>query len=166
MTDHYIQRRRAARNLLAARRRRTASSTATIAAKSCSYYPPTLPPTPENELYVALAQVQQGSNLTAGIQRLEQAIEKHRPARPDFYYELARAYAKTANHEPPSAGRTRRFDVTPTFVPALKELGGGRRRDRRPDSGRAGAGESCLNSSRKTRRRWPISATYTCANKE
>ena len=56
------------------------------------YYPPTLPPTPENELYLALAQVQQGSNLTAGIRRLEQAIEKHRPQRAEFYYELARAY--------------------------------------------------------------------------
>ena len=40
------------------------------------YYPKTLPPTAENELFLALAQVQQESNLTAGIRRLEQAIEK------------------------------------------------------------------------------------------
>jgi hypothetical protein len=31
------------------------------------YYPPTLPSTPENDLYLALAQVQQGSNLAAGF---------------------------------------------------------------------------------------------------
>src|SRR4029453_5931886 len=61
------------------------------------YYPPRLASTPENELYLALAQVQQGANLAGGIPRLERAIEQHRPTRPDIYYELARAYRQTSN---------------------------------------------------------------------
>ena len=124
MTDHFIQRRRAARNLLAEIQETDALRRGDYRGEVALYYPKTLPPTAENELYLALAQVQQESNLTAGIRRLEEAIEKHRPARPDFYYELARAYSKAAN--PQAAIRwseeTLRHDAT--FAPALKELGG------------------------------------------
>ena len=73
-------------------------------------------------MYLALAQVQQGSNLTAGIPRLQQAIERHNPTRAEFYYELARAYAKTSNYAAVmqwcEAGL--RHDVN--FTAALKEL--------------------------------------------
>ncbi len=99
MTDHYIQRQRPSRDLLAERTEADSLKHGDYRGDVVLYYPPTLPPTPENELYLALAQVQQGSNLTAGIPRLEQAIEKHRPARPEFYYELGRAYSMTANYD-------------------------------------------------------------------
>ena len=76
----------------------------------------------ENELYLALAQVQQGSNLAAGIPRLEQAIEKHKPRRAEFYYELARAYAKTSSHDNAIRWSEEALRRDASFTPALKEL--------------------------------------------
>ena len=123
MTDHYIQRERPARNLLAAR---TGAQTAASAYRGevVPYYPAVLPASPENELYLAVAQVQDGSNLSAGIERLQQAIERHRPARPEFYYDLARAYGKTANHDAVIRWSREALVRDPAFVPALKELAG------------------------------------------
>ena len=88
------------------------------------YYPPTLPQTAENELYLALAQVQQGSNLTAGIGRLETAIEKHRPSRPEFSYELARAYSRIGDMTQTSVGR-RSAAPRPELHPRAQRAGGG-----------------------------------------
>ena len=99
MTDHYIQRRRPAGDLLSPRKEADNFEHGAYRGEVVAYYPPKLPPTPENELYLALAQVQQGSNLTAGITRLEAAVEKYRPERADFYYELARAYSKALNYD-------------------------------------------------------------------
>ncbi len=122
MTDHYIQRRRPARDLLADLREADMLTHGDYRGEVVPYYPPVLPATPANELYVAVAQVQQGSNLTAGISRLEQAIEKHRPQRPDFYYELARAYAKASNHEVAIRWAQEALQRDASFAPALKEL--------------------------------------------
>ena len=166
MTDHYIQRRRAARNLLAEIQETDALRRGDYRGEVALYYPKTLPPTAENELYLALAQVQQESNLTAGIRRLEQAIEKYRPARPDFYYELARAYCQGREPiRPPSAGRTRRFGVTPRSCRRSRNWAGPRPR-RVTWPGPLRRWNTLSQFVPKTRRRWPISATYTCANKE
>jgi predicted CXXCH cytochrome family protein len=120
MTDHLIQRARPSRNLIAARTE--AHSSAAYRGEVVPYYPPALAASPENELYLAVAQVQDGSNLAAGIPRLQQAIERHRPARADFYYELARAYA--TSRDPAAVMRWCReaLQRDPAFVPALKEL--------------------------------------------
>ena len=119
MTDHYIQRERSARDLIATRTE--AHGTAAYRGEVVPYYPPSLPASPENELYLAVAQVQDGSNLTAGIPRLQQALERHRPARAEFYYELARAYAKAANHDAALRWSNEALGRDPTFAPALKE---------------------------------------------
>ena len=121
MTDHYIQRRQSRRDLLA--ERSEADSLADeYRGEVVLYHPPTLPSTPENDLYLAVAQVQQGSNLTSGIPRLEDAIAKHRPARPEFHYELARAYSATGNHEAAIRWFREALRRDANFVPALKEL--------------------------------------------
>ncbi len=99
MTDHYIQRRRPAGDLLAPRKESDNFEQGAYRGEVVSYYPVAPAPTPTNELYLAVAQVQQGSNLTAGIARLEQAIGRHKPARAEFYYELARAHGKSSNHD-------------------------------------------------------------------
>jgi len=52
------------------------------------YYPPQLPHTPENELYLAVAQPKD----------LEGAIQKYAPARPEFYFELGEAYLKAGKN--------------------------------------------------------------------
>jgi tetratricopeptide (TPR) repeat protein len=122
MTDHYIQRHRALRDLAANRTEDDSLKLGDYRGEVVLYYPPTLPPTPENELYLALAQVQQGSNLASGIRRLEDAIEKHRPERPEFYFELARAYSLTANYDAGIRWCREALRRDANFVPALKEL--------------------------------------------
>jgi predicted CXXCH cytochrome family protein len=120
MTDHYIQRQRPAADLLAPR---VEPDSYEYRGEVVLYYPPKLASTPDNELYLALAQVQHGADLAAGIPRLERAIAQYRPARPDFYYELARAYAKTSNFAGVVRWCEEALTRDGTFVPALRELG-------------------------------------------
>jgi tetratricopeptide (TPR) repeat protein len=120
MTDHYIQRERPPRNLLADRTE--AQSAAAYRGEVVPYYPASLSPSPENELYFAVAQVQDGSNLTAGLQRLQQAIERHRPARAEFYYELARGYSMARDPDAVMRWCRAALQQDAAFVPALKEL--------------------------------------------
>jgi predicted CXXCH cytochrome family protein len=122
MTDHYIQRRPVRRDPVAARTEADSLTHGDYRGEVVLYYPSRLPPTPENELYLALAQVQQGSNLTSGIRELEDAIQKHRPERPEFYYELARAYSRTANYDADIKWCREALRRDASFVPALKEL--------------------------------------------
>ena len=49
-----------------------------------------------DELYLAVAQVVDGSNLAGGIPRLRQAIQARRPPQPEFYFELAGACVQAA----------------------------------------------------------------------
>ena len=87
VTDHYIQRRKPERDLLAGRPERQDAYRGPVV----PYYPATLPRTPESELYLALAQVKQKSNLKAGIAQLTQLIERHKPVRAEWYLSLAEA---------------------------------------------------------------------------
>lgn len=135
MTDHHIQRRRPAIDLLSPR---AEPDSYEYRGEVALYYPPTLASTPENELYLALAQVQHGANLAAGIPRLERAIEGARPARPDFYYELARAHAKASNSAAVIHWCEEALARDGTFVPALKELAAAALKlGRLPDAARA-----------------------------
>jgi predicted CXXCH cytochrome family protein len=122
MTDHLIQRRRPARDLTATLKEPAAADTNHYRGEVVLYYPPALPSTPENELYLALAQVQQGSNLAAGVPRLQKAIETYAPNRVEFYYELAHAYAKTADHAAVIRWSEAALQHNVNFAPALKEL--------------------------------------------
>ena len=89
MTDHYIQRRKPVRDLLATLAERPADANP-YRGPVVLYYPKTLPK-PEDELYLALAQVRQGSNPDEGIPRLSAALEKFHPKQADYYSTLARA---------------------------------------------------------------------------
>ena len=122
VTDHHIQRQRPSGNLLADRTEADGVRQGDYRGEVVLYYPPTLPPAPANELYVAVAQVQQGSNLTAGIRRLQQAIEQHRPARVEFYHELARAYTAAGDLDAGIRWSQEALRRDPSFVPALKQL--------------------------------------------
>jgi tetratricopeptide (TPR) repeat protein len=124
ITDHFIQRLRPARDLTAPLQETAILAASHYQGEVVPYYPPALPSTPENELYVALAQVQEGSNLTAGIPRLREAIERHKPTRAEFYYELARAYAKTADYAAVIQWCEAALSHDVNFAPALKELAG------------------------------------------
>jgi predicted CXXCH cytochrome family protein len=121
MTDHFIQRARPSRDLIAPRTE--AQSAAAYRGEVVPYYPPSGPTTsPEDELYFAVAQVQDGSNLTAGLQRLQRAIERHQPERPEFYYQLARAYATAGDAQAVIRWCREALQRDAGYVPALKEL--------------------------------------------
>jgi predicted CXXCH cytochrome family protein len=97
MTDHYIQRIKPAGDLTAP----FAEGSVKPPTKTgvTLYYPAQLPQTGESELYLAVAEVKDGSSGDAGIARLQQAILTYSPAAPEFYLELASAYAKAGNSE-------------------------------------------------------------------
>jgi len=87
VTDHFIQRLRPVGDLLAVREEKRENYRGPVV----PYYPAVLPRTAEGELYLAVAQVKQGSNLKAGIAQLRRAIEMYKPARAEWYIELGDA---------------------------------------------------------------------------
>ena len=92
MTDHYIQRRKPARDLLAQIPERRETDENAYHGEVALYYPQTLPNGPDKDLYVAVAQVSQKTNLSPGIQELAAAIAKYHPERMEFYLHLADAW--------------------------------------------------------------------------
>jgi tetratricopeptide (TPR) repeat protein len=92
MTDHYIQRRKPARDLLAPIAERQETEKNAYHGPVVLYYPQSMPQGPHRDLYLAVAQVSQKTNLEQGIQDLTAAIEKHRPGRMEFYLQLADAW--------------------------------------------------------------------------
>lgn len=91
MTDHLIQKQKPEGDLLAERAEGQETGGRAYQGPVVPYYPATLAPTPENELYLAVAQVKQGSNRKAGIAQLREAIRKYSPERAEWYLELAEA---------------------------------------------------------------------------
>src|SRR5437763_10640852 len=83
MTDHYIQRHKPPRDLLAPipQSRETDND---YMGEVVMYYPRSLPSPADSELYSAVAQVIQNSNLNGGIPRLRAALQKYRPADGEF----------------------------------------------------------------------------------
>ncbi len=99
MTDHYIQRHKPERDLLGPLGEPPDTEETAYRGEVVLFYPPRLPATPETELYLSTAQVTEGANLKAGIPRLQKAVETYRPSQPEFYSELANAYARSDQHE-------------------------------------------------------------------
>ena len=116
MTDHYIQRRSPARDLLTAR---VESADAGYRGKVVPYYPDQ----GVDGLYIAVAQVRDGADLEVGIQRLRQALETGKAAQPEFYLELAKAYARAGNFSQAVRWCDEALRIRPGFGRAIKELG-------------------------------------------
>lgn len=91
-TDHFIQRRLPAGDLLAEMPERQETGHKAYRGEVALYYPEKLPRSPENDLYLALAQVIDKSNLSGGISWLATTIQRHPPARAEFYLGLAEAW--------------------------------------------------------------------------
>ena len=96
MTDHLIQRRKPPGDLLAPVAERRVDATP-YRGEVIAYYPLPSATRPQDELYLAIAQVTQQSNLTAGIARLQAAIDKHRPERAEYYLQLGDAFVTRAD---------------------------------------------------------------------
>jgi predicted CXXCH cytochrome family protein len=95
MTDHYIQRVKPARDLLSPIEERRETDSNAYRGEVVLYYPPELPKGQVRDLYTAIAQVSQKSNLSKGVGQLAGAIEKYRPESIDYYLQLADAWTDT-----------------------------------------------------------------------
>jgi tetratricopeptide (TPR) repeat protein len=115
MTDHFIQRRKPARDLLAPLQEKPVSYQGEVV----PYY---YPAPAQNDLYLAVAQVQHESNLRAGIPRLEQAIAKSKPDDPEFYLELGKAWSKSGDQTEAIRWFEEALRRRDGFHPALREL--------------------------------------------
>jgi tetratricopeptide (TPR) repeat protein len=113
MTDHYIQRRKPERDLVAPLPEKDRPYRGEVAI----YYGPA------DELYLAIAQVQDGSNLASGVGRLRADLEKLKPDAPEAYLEMAKAYSKSGDPQEAIRWCDEAVRRRPGFRPALKELG-------------------------------------------
>lgn len=104
MTDHFIAPRPPTGDLLAEKPERAEAPGSSYRGEVVLYYPAKLPATPDNELIVAVAQVREQSNLTAGLPLLASLIARYRPAQPGYYAELGEGYL--AAGDPASAIRS------------------------------------------------------------
>jgi tetratricopeptide (TPR) repeat protein len=114
MTDHYIQRHKPDRDLLAPLEEQSEGDPGAMTL----YYPPQLPHTPENELYLSVAQAKDAD----GIRRLEGAIQKYAPARPEFYFELGEAYLKAGKNTDAIRWYEQALRRRPRYAAARKQL--------------------------------------------
>jgi predicted CXXCH cytochrome family protein len=96
MTDHYIQRRKPERDLLAPLAERRETEENGYRGEVVPYYPQTLPVGRDRDLYWAVAQVSQKSNLSQGIPALVAAIERYKPESAEYYLHLGDAYTNNA----------------------------------------------------------------------
>jgi predicted CXXCH cytochrome family protein len=104
-TDHYIQRLRPAGDLLAERAERHETGDQAYRGEVVLYYPERLLAARDNDLYLALAQVVEKSNLTGGIKRLAGAIERDAPERAEFYFGLAEAWRSNGQSSGQNSGQ-------------------------------------------------------------
>ena len=123
MTDHHIQRRKPQRDLVAPLDERHDTNETAYRGEVALYYPPRLTRLPEDDLYLAVAQVRHGSNLSGGVPLLEGALERIRPARGEFYFELAEAYQEMGKGEKAIAMYEASLERMPEFRPARYRLG-------------------------------------------
>ena len=121
MTDHYIQRRKPAVDLLAEKPEQRQTDATAYRGGVDLYYPRTLPKA-EDELYLAIAQVTQNTNLTAGIARLSAAIDKFHPARAEYYLQLGDALCNSGKCDSAVAVYEEALRREPDSEPALVRL--------------------------------------------
>jgi tetratricopeptide (TPR) repeat protein len=120
LTDHFIQRYKPNSDLVAPREELTERPKS--AGAISLYYPSQLPDTPENELYLAVAQADNGADLEAGISRLRSAIVKYSPSQAEFYFELGRAEAKAGHNREAIHWLDEALRRKVNFRPAIEQL--------------------------------------------
>jgi FimV-like protein len=119
MTDHLIQRKKPVRDLVAAIPERQAKA---YRGEVVPYDPAPAQRQPSDELYLAIAQVVQQSNLTAGIVRLQAAIARSHPARAEYYLQLADALANSGRFAEALPAYQEALQHEPKSPAALQQL--------------------------------------------
>ncbi len=100
MTDHFIRSRQPAGDLLAEKKEAPEAAIPPYRGEVVPYYPKnmassTTPPArkeEESRLYGALAQILEHSNLTGGLPLLQSLLTEYKPARADYYADLAEGF--------------------------------------------------------------------------
>jgi predicted CXXCH cytochrome family protein len=123
MTDHRIQRPALNRDLLADLKESHPAPKDEYQGEVVPYYPAPFPDTPENALYVALAQIKDGRNLTEGIARLTSALSRARSPRADFYIALGDAWHSEGNSGEAAEAYRQAVKVAPNSARALRLQG-------------------------------------------
>jgi predicted CXXCH cytochrome family protein len=90
MTDHDIQRHKPKEDPLVLMKHDSGYYSGEVV----PYYPQSLDQIPNGELYLAIAQTEDDSNLAAGAEQLRSAIEKLKPAGAEFYFAMGAADSK------------------------------------------------------------------------
>ncbi len=122
VTDHLIQRRPPARDLLAEIPERHLTEAEEYHGKVIPYYPSPLPPTGENRLYQAVAQVALKNNLQQGLADLSREIGQQQPREMEFYTTLGDAWRNSGNPEKAAAAFEQAVRRSPNSVTALQSL--------------------------------------------
>jgi tetratricopeptide (TPR) repeat protein len=122
-TDHLIQRHKPAGDLLADRAERHETGDRAYRGEVVLYYPPDLPASPTRELYTALAQVIDRSNLESGIPRLAGGLQRFPFARPEFYFQLGEAWRNSGRVEEAVPAYREAIRRDPRMVAAQQNLG-------------------------------------------
>lgn len=119
MTDHYIQRNPTRTNLDAPMRERADTEDTQYRGPVVQYYPAR----PQDDLYLAVAQVKQFNNSAEGIPSLAAALKKSPNSPAEFHFELAEAYAKSGRTPEAIIGYRDAVRIKPEFRPAWLGLG-------------------------------------------
>lgn len=118
LTDHYIQRRKPTGDLLA-----PITETASKPSNSpvTFYYPQPKQQTATQQLYLAIAQVDDGDG-THGLQHLRDLLQQQKPTAAEPYLELARAYDRRGSHAEAVEWYDQALQHKANLLPALREL--------------------------------------------
>ncbi len=117
MTDHFIQRRRPSRDLLAPLSEIHDTPRTAYRGPVAAYYPREI----KDEVYLAIAQVSEGSNVEEGIRQLEPLTAKTTEGL--VFHQLAEAYWKTGAVDKAIDNYARALQLRPTLLPSIRNLG-------------------------------------------
>jgi tetratricopeptide (TPR) repeat protein len=124
ITDHFIQGQIPTRDLLAELPERHLTEAEDYHGEVVPYYPSPLPPTGQNPLYLAVAQVALQNNLQRGLADLSRELSQ-RPAREmEFYTTLGEAYRNSGDAKQAAAAFEQAVLRSPDSVTALQSLAG------------------------------------------
>jgi tetratricopeptide (TPR) repeat protein len=118
MTDHYIQRFKPRRDLLAPKKEAVVSYQGEVV----PYYPSSLSPIANGDLYLALAQTEDGSNLSSGIELMERALDRDRPSDPEFYFAIGAAFSISRQYDKAVPWYEEALRSRPEYPQALRAL--------------------------------------------
>ncbi len=124
VTDHLIQRNKPAGDLLADLPEHHEDAASSYHGEVVPHYPDALPKTPENLMYLALAQIRDGANLAAGLPAFVTALGALKPVRPEPYLDLAQALMAAGQPARALAAFQDSLRRDPAYLPALLEYAG------------------------------------------